>query len=113
MSNISKYPGHLPGFRLLRQQSSQPGPRWSRRCLRKQVSSYGPREISLYRTDQTSVSANFPDHSAQSITLDMLYPMHFAHQRLNVQALRHVGTTYEPLCSLEHFAVVLYILTYN
>ncbi|GFY04832.1 uncharacterized protein TNCV_3952391 [Trichonephila clavipes] len=39
MSNISKY----PGFRLLRRQSSQPGPSWSRRGLCKQNSSYGPR----------------------------------------------------------------------
>ncbi|GFU76402.1 uncharacterized protein TNCV_2159091 [Trichonephila clavipes] len=32
---------------------------------------------------------------------------------LNVQGLRHVGTTYEPLCWLKHFAVELYILTYD
>ncbi|GFV81895.1 hypothetical protein TNCV_1057821 [Trichonephila clavipes] len=68
-------------FRLLRRQSSQPGPRWSRRGLRKQNSSYGPRGRSLGRRGQASVPANLPDHPAQSIALVILYPKHFAHLR--------------------------------
>ncbi|GFW17043.1 hypothetical protein TNCV_2761671 [Trichonephila clavipes] len=53
------------------------------------------------------VSADLPDHPVQSIALDMLYPTHFTHLRWNEQALRHVGTTYDPFCSLEYFAVKL------
>ncbi|GFS89623.1 hypothetical protein TNCV_3786931 [Trichonephila clavipes] len=70
-----------PGYRLLRRQSSQPGPRRSRRGLHKQDSSYGPRGRSLGRKGQESVPASLPDHPVQSIVLDMLYPMHFAHLR--------------------------------
>ncbi|GFX07654.1 hypothetical protein TNCV_4159231 [Trichonephila clavipes] len=87
-----------PGFRLLRRQFSQPGPRRSRQGVRKQDSSYGPRGRSLGRRGQASVPANLPDRLAQSTALDIRYPMHFAYLRRNVQALRHVGTTYEPLC---------------
>ncbi|GFV85090.1 hypothetical protein TNCV_3320281 [Trichonephila clavipes] len=48
---------------------------------RKQDSSCGPRGRNLGRRGQTSVLANLPDHLAQSIALDILYPMHFQHQR--------------------------------
>ncbi|GFS90429.1 hypothetical protein TNCV_4096441 [Trichonephila clavipes] len=81
--------------------------------LHKKDSSYGPRGRSLGRRGQESVPANLPDHLVQSTVLDMLYPMHFAQLRYNVHLLRHVGTTYEPLCWLEYFAVELYILTYS
>ncbi|GFU63837.1 hypothetical protein TNCV_3496491 [Trichonephila clavipes] len=100
-----------PGYRQLRRQPSQPGPRRNQRGLRKQDSSHGPRGRSLGRRGQESVPTNLPDHPVQFIVLDMLYPMHFAHLRLNVLALRHVGTSYEPLFWLEHFAVEPYILT--
>ncbi|GFW09292.1 hypothetical protein TNCV_4276211 [Trichonephila clavipes] len=72
-------PRASPGFRLLRRQSSQPGPRRSQRGLRKLFN--GPRGRSLGRRGQASVLTNLPDHPAQSIALDMLYPMHFAHLR--------------------------------
>ncbi|GFU74063.1 hypothetical protein TNCV_1641871 [Trichonephila clavipes] len=77
LSNISKY----PGYRLLRRQSSQPGPRRSRRGLRKEDSSYGSGGRSLGRRGQASVPAKLQDHPVQSIALDMLYLMHFAHLR--------------------------------
>ncbi|GFY08452.1 hypothetical protein TNCV_1358561 [Trichonephila clavipes] len=64
-----------PGFRLLRWQSSQSGHCQSRQGLRKLDSSYGPRGRRLGRRGQASVQANLPDHPAQSIPLDMLYPM--------------------------------------
>ncbi|GFT41202.1 hypothetical protein TNCV_3403591 [Trichonephila clavipes] len=70
-----------PGYRLLRRQSSQPGPRRSRRGLHKQDSSYGSRGRSLGRRGQASVMAYLPDHPVQLIVLDMLYSMHFAHLR--------------------------------
>ncbi|GFU92089.1 hypothetical protein TNCV_1659211 [Trichonephila clavipes] len=79
MSNINKYPGASSGFPLLRRQSLTPGPHSSRRGLRKQDSSYGPRGRSLGRKGQASVPANLPDHPSQFITLDVLYPKHFAH----------------------------------
>ncbi|GFX89110.1 hypothetical protein TNCV_2854091 [Trichonephila clavipes] len=85
----------------------------SRRGLRKQDSSYGPRGRSLGRRGQASVTVNLPDHPAQSITLDMLYPMHFAHLLSNMHSLRHVGDKGVFLCWPEHFAVELYIFTYN
>ncbi|GFU90471.1 hypothetical protein TNCV_4989141, partial [Trichonephila clavipes] len=76
---LEQIPRVSPGYRLLRRQPSQPGPRLSRRGLRKQKSSYGPRGRCLGRRDQASVAANLSDHPVQSITLDMLYPKHFAH----------------------------------
>ncbi|GFV29689.1 hypothetical protein TNCV_330551 [Trichonephila clavipes] len=79
--HISKYPEASPGYLLLRRQSSQPGPRQSRRSLRKQDSSYGPRGRSLDKRGQASVQANLRNHPVQSIALDMLYPMHLAHLR--------------------------------
>ncbi|GFV42502.1 uncharacterized protein TNCV_1293801 [Trichonephila clavipes] len=80
MSNISKYSWLLPDFACCNgNQSSQPGPRRSRRGLCKQDSSYNPRGKLLDRRGQANVSANLPDHPAQSIALDMLYPMHFTH----------------------------------
>ncbi|GFY09712.1 hypothetical protein TNCV_3696741 [Trichonephila clavipes] len=62
--NVEHYqiPRTSPGFSLLRRQSSQPGPHWSRRGLRKQDSSYGPRGRCLGRSGQASVPANLPDH---------------------------------------------------
>ncbi|GFS89399.1 hypothetical protein TNCV_1809341 [Trichonephila clavipes] len=71
VSNISKYPGHLPEFACY-----DVNPHWRRRGLRKQDSSYGPRGKSLGRRGQASVPANLLDHPAQSIALDMQYPMH-------------------------------------
>ncbi|GFT79158.1 hypothetical protein TNCV_3095071 [Trichonephila clavipes] len=53
----------------------------SRRGLRKQDSSYGPRGRSLGRRGQVSVPVNLHDHLVQSIALDMLYLMYFAHLR--------------------------------
>ncbi|GFS54052.1 hypothetical protein TNCV_3762481 [Trichonephila clavipes] len=38
-----------------------------------------PQKRSLGRRGQASVPANLPDNPTQSIALDMLYPMHFAH----------------------------------
>ncbi|GFY31097.1 uncharacterized protein TNCV_4360041 [Trichonephila clavipes] len=73
LSNICKYPGH--GYRLLRKQSSQPGPQLNRRGLHKEDSSYGPRGGSLGRRGQASVPANLPDHLVQFIALDMLYAL--------------------------------------
>ncbi|GFW81331.1 hypothetical protein TNCV_376791 [Trichonephila clavipes] len=49
-------------YRLLRRQSTQPGPSRSRRGMRKQNSSFGPRGRSLGRRDQLSVPANLPQH---------------------------------------------------
>ncbi|GFT62102.1 hypothetical protein TNCV_3812591 [Trichonephila clavipes] len=51
------------------------------RGLRKENSSYGFRERGLGRRDQASAPANLLNHPVQSIALDMLYRMHFAHQR--------------------------------
>ncbi|GFW65309.1 uncharacterized protein TNCV_395751 [Trichonephila clavipes] len=81
MSNISKYPRHLPDLACFRRQSSQPGPRRIRGGLGKQDSSYGFRGGSLGRRGQASVPANLLDHPAQSIALDKLYPIRFAHMR--------------------------------
>ncbi|GFU18309.1 uncharacterized protein TNCV_2323091 [Trichonephila clavipes] len=78
MSNISKYPGHLPDFACY---DGNPRDHRSQRCLRKQDSSYGLRGRSLGRRGQASVPANLPDQPAQSIALDMLYSMHFSHLR--------------------------------
>ncbi|GFY08383.1 hypothetical protein TNCV_1357891 [Trichonephila clavipes] len=66
---------------MLRWQSSQLGPRRSRRGLRKQDSSYGPSGRSLGRRGQAGVPANLSDHSVQFIALDMLSSMQFAHLR--------------------------------
>ncbi|GFU10656.1 hypothetical protein TNCV_1773261 [Trichonephila clavipes] len=59
-------------YRLLRRQSSQPGPRRSRRGLCKQDNSYGPRGKSLGRRGQASVPANLPENPVQFIALNML-----------------------------------------
>ncbi|GFV81613.1 hypothetical protein TNCV_1702701 [Trichonephila clavipes] len=75
MSNINKYPGHLPVF------ACYDGNPHNQLGLRKQDSSYGSKGRSLGRSGQVSVPANLPDHPAQSIALDMLYPMHFVHLR--------------------------------
>ncbi|GFV27091.1 hypothetical protein TNCV_4853281 [Trichonephila clavipes] len=106
-------PWASPRYRLLRRQSSPPRLRRSRRGMRKQDSLYGSRGRSLGKRGQVSVPANLQDHPVQSIVLDMLYPTHFASLRRNMQVLHHVGTTYEPLCWLKHFALELYILTYS
>ncbi|GFV05819.1 hypothetical protein TNCV_5035581 [Trichonephila clavipes] len=67
---------------LFIKQSSQPDSLRSRRLsLRKQDSSYGSRGRNLGRRGQASMPANLPDHLAQFIALDMLYPMHFTHLR--------------------------------
>ncbi|GFV34162.1 uncharacterized protein TNCV_5046961 [Trichonephila clavipes] len=96
LSNISKYSGHLLDI-----ASYDDNPRnqglvgVDGACVN--MTSYGPRGKSLGRKGQTSVPANLPNHLVQSIALDMLYPIHFAHLRGNVQALRHVGTPCESL----------------
>ncbi|GFU62078.1 hypothetical protein TNCV_4892961 [Trichonephila clavipes] len=67
LSNISKYTGASPAYRLLPRQSSQPGPHQSQRGLHKLDYSYGPRDRSLGWRGQASVPANLPDHRFQSI----------------------------------------------
>ncbi|GFV51221.1 hypothetical protein TNCV_2545701 [Trichonephila clavipes] len=78
LSSISKYPGHLPDIACY---DGNPGLCRSRRGLRKQDSPYGPRGRNLGRRGQAGMPANLLDHPVQSIALDMMYPMHFAHLR--------------------------------
>ncbi|GFV97886.1 hypothetical protein TNCV_2022011 [Trichonephila clavipes] len=80
MSNISKYFGHLPDFACYDgNPCNQNLVGVDGACVNK--TSYGPRGRSLGMRGQVSVLANLPKHPVQSITLDMLYPMHFAHMR--------------------------------
>ncbi|GFW37164.1 hypothetical protein TNCV_5020621 [Trichonephila clavipes] len=65
-----------PRYRLLRRESSQPGLDGVN-GLGKQHSSYGPRGRSQ-EGEVTSVPANLLT-LVQSMNLNMLYPMHFAH----------------------------------
>ncbi|GFY11401.1 hypothetical protein TNCV_3182431 [Trichonephila clavipes] len=81
LSNISRYPGHLLDIACYDSKPLQPEPRRSRLGLRKRDPSYGPRGRSLSRRGQTSMPANLPDHPAQFIVLDVLYPMHFTYLR--------------------------------
>ncbi|GFW29005.1 hypothetical protein TNCV_2355631 [Trichonephila clavipes] len=79
MSNISKYSlASLSNFACYngnhRNQAESEG-------LAQTRLSYGPRGRSVGRRGQVSMPANLPEHPAQLIALDMLYPMHFAHLR--------------------------------
>ncbi|GFS64861.1 uncharacterized protein TNCV_2000751 [Trichonephila clavipes] len=103
MLNISKYPGHLPDFTCYDGNPRNHG----LVGVDGAYSSYGSRGRILRKRGQASVPANLSDHPSETIALDMLYTMHFTHLRYHVQALRHVGTKYEHLFWLEHFAVEL------
>ncbi|GFX45341.1 uncharacterized protein TNCV_1026011 [Trichonephila clavipes] len=75
MSNINKYPEHFPYFAYYVNNPL------SQSLIGVDGLSYELRGRSLGRIGQAGVPANLPDHPVQSIALDMLYQMHFAHLR--------------------------------
>ncbi|GFV25516.1 uncharacterized protein TNCV_1147861 [Trichonephila clavipes] len=76
LSNISKYPRHLPDFACCDGNSrNQSLVGVVGACVNKTLPMAPEEEV------WASVPANLPEHPAQSIALDMLYPMHFAHLR--------------------------------
>ncbi|GFU25824.1 uncharacterized protein TNCV_5103791 [Trichonephila clavipes] len=80
LSNISKYPGHLPDIACyVGNPCNQCLVSRRRRDLHKQDSLYGPRGRNQGRRGQASMTANLLDHPVQYIALDMLHPMHFTH----------------------------------
>ncbi|GFU60360.1 hypothetical protein TNCV_1055461 [Trichonephila clavipes] len=96
-----------PELRLLRRQSSQPGPGRSRRDLRKHYSLYCHRGRSLGRRGHASGPAIYrnkpPNPSPWICCINVL----------RTSALKcRCSVCWNPIW-LEHFAVELYVLTYN
>ncbi|GFX04817.1 uncharacterized protein TNCV_2248001 [Trichonephila clavipes] len=80
LSNIRIYPGILPDSACYdRNPPNQSLIGVDGTCVNK--TSYSPKKRSLCRRGHASVPANLPDDLVQSISLDMLYSMHFAHLR--------------------------------
>ncbi|GFU09671.1 uncharacterized protein TNCV_5027171 [Trichonephila clavipes] len=112
MSNISKYPGHLPDFNCYDGNPRNQGlVGIDGACVRLFICP--PKGRNLGRKGQASAPANLPDRPRPIHRPGYAVSNALRTSALNVQTLRHIGTTYEPLCWLEHFSVQHYILTYN
>ncbi|GFV84205.1 uncharacterized protein TNCV_3038651 [Trichonephila clavipes] len=81
MLNISKYLGILPDFVCYDGNPRNQGLVGVDRAWVNKTFHMAPIERSLSRRGQASVPANLQDRPAQSITLDMIYSMHFTHLR--------------------------------